>query len=32
MDQTEASLKKRMTIIEGRLLEVEKRFNIPPAA
>ncbi|HEV2135850.1 MAG TPA: hypothetical protein VGR47_16550 [Terracidiphilus sp.] len=32
MDQTEASLKKRMTIIEGRLLEVEKRLNIPPAA
>ena len=32
MDQMESSLKKRMTIIEGRLLEVEKRLNIPPAA
>jgi DNA anti-recombination protein RmuC len=32
MDQTEASLKMRVTIIEGRLPEVEKRLNIPPAA
>lgn len=32
MDRTEASLKKRMTIIEGRIPEVEKRLNIPPAA
>lgn len=32
MDQTEASLKRRMTILEGRVLEVEKRLNIPPAA
>lgn len=32
MDQTEASLKRRMTILEGRILEVEKRLNIPPAA
>jgi phage shock protein A len=32
MDQTEATLKRRMTTLEGRMLEVEKRLNIPPAA
>jgi hypothetical protein len=31
-DDTEAGLKKRLTILEGRLLEVEKRLNMPPAA
>ena len=29
-DDAEASLKKRMTIIEERLTEVEKRLNYPP--
>ena len=32
MDQTEAALKRRLTTLEGRLLEIEKRLNIPPAA
>ena len=31
-DQTEASLKRRMTTLESRLLEIEKRLNLPPAA
>jgi hypothetical protein len=31
-DETEASLKRRMTTLEGRLLEVEKRLNMPPGA
>jgi hypothetical protein len=31
-DLTEASLKRRMTVIEERLLAVEKRLNMPPAA
>lgn len=31
-DQTEASLKRRMTTLESRLLEIEKRLNMPPAA
>ena len=31
-DDTEAGLKKRLTVLEGRLLEVEKRLNMPPAA
>ncbi len=31
-DQTESSLKRRLTTLESRLLEVEKRLNIPPAA
>ena len=31
-DDTEAGLKKRLTIVEERLLEVEKRLNTPPAA
>jgi hypothetical protein len=31
-DQTEASLKRRMASIEGRVLEIEKRLNLPPAA
>ncbi len=31
-DQTEASLKRRLTTIESRLLEIEKRLNLPPAA
>ncbi len=32
MDQMESALKKRMTTLEGRLLEIEKRLNMPPAA
>jgi hypothetical protein len=31
-DQTEASLKRRLTTLESRLLEIEKRLNLPPAA
>lgn len=31
-DSTEASLKRRITTLETRLLEVEKRLNLPPAA
>lgn len=31
-EQTEGSLKRRMGILEERLLEVEKRLNMPPAA
>jgi uncharacterized protein YicC (UPF0701 family) len=30
-DKTEASLKERLTSIEGRLLDVEKRLNMPAA-
>jgi hypothetical protein len=31
-DDTEAGLKKRLTVLEERVLEVEKRLNMPPAA
>ncbi|MGH9604319.1 MAG: hypothetical protein ACRD3N_01345 [Terracidiphilus sp.] len=31
-DDMEMPLKKRMTVIETRMLEVEKRLNMPPAA
>jgi phage shock protein A len=31
-DDAEAGLKKRMSVLEERLLEVEKRINMPPAA
>jgi predicted phage-related endonuclease len=31
-DDTEAGLKRRLTVLEGRILEVEKRLNMPPAA
>ena len=31
-DDTEAGLKHRLTVLEGRLLEVERRLNMPPAA
>ena len=31
-ENTEGSLRKRMTILESRLLEVERRLNMPPAA
>jgi chromosome segregation ATPase len=31
-DQTEASLKRRLGTLESRMLEVEKRLNMPPAA
>jgi hypothetical protein len=31
-DDTEAGLKKRLTVLEERVLEVEKKLNMPPAA
>ena len=31
-DDTEAGLKHRLTVLETRLLEVERRLNMPPAA
>ena len=31
-DDTEAGLKKRLTVVEERLLEVEKKLLMPPAA
>ncbi len=31
-DDTEAGLKRRLTVLEGRLLELEKRLKMPPAA
>lgn len=31
-EQTETSLKRRMSILEERFLEIEKRINMPPAA
>jgi hypothetical protein len=31
-DDMESSLRKRMTILESRLIEVERRLNMPPAA
>jgi hypothetical protein len=31
-DDTEAGLKRRLTIVEERLLEVEKKLLMPPAA
>ena len=31
-DQMESNLKKRMTTIESRILEIEKKLNIPPSA
>jgi hypothetical protein len=31
-DQTEVSLKRRMGTLEDRILEIEKRLNMPPAA
>ena len=31
-DDAEAGLKRRLTVLEERLLEVEKRLNMPPAA
>ena len=31
-DDTEAGLKQRLTVLEGRLLEVEKHLKMPPAA
>jgi hypothetical protein len=29
VDETDASLKERLTNVEGRLLDVEKRLNMP---
>jgi hypothetical protein len=31
-DQTEISLKRRVSTLEDRILEIEKRLNMPPAA
>ena len=31
-DQTEISLKRRISTIEDRILEIEKRLNFPPSA
>ena len=31
-DQTEISLKRRIGTLEDRILEIEKRLNMPPAA
>ncbi len=31
-DETEANLRRRMTTLESRILEVEKRLNMPPNA
>ena len=31
-DLTESSLKRRMTTLESRILEIEKRLNWPPTA
>ena len=31
-DGTESSIKTRMTTLESRLLEIEKRLNLPPRA
>ena len=31
-DDTEAGLKHRLTVLETRLLDVERRLNTPPAA
>jgi hypothetical protein len=31
-DDTESGLKHRLTVLETRLLEVERRLNMPPAA
>jgi hypothetical protein len=31
-DQTEASIKRRMTTLESRVLEIEKPLNMPPNA
>ena len=31
-DDTEAGLKRRLTVVEERLLELEKRLKMPPAA
>jgi hypothetical protein len=31
-DDSEAAIKRRMTTLESRILEVEKRLNLPPNA
>ncbi len=31
-DDSEAAIKRRMTTLESRMLEVEKRLNLPPSA
>ena len=31
-DATESALKRRMTTLESRLIDIEKRLNIPPSA
>lgn len=30
-DQTEAGLKRRISTLESRILEIEKRLNMPPS-
>jgi hypothetical protein len=31
-DQTEASMKRRITTLESRILEIEKRLSMPPGS
>ncbi|HEX5235931.1 MAG TPA: hypothetical protein VFW25_11440 [Silvibacterium sp.] len=31
-DETEAAIKRRMSTLESRILEIEKRLNLPPSA
>lgn len=31
-DESEATIRRRLTTLEGRLLEIEKRLNLPPSA
>ena len=31
-DQADAAIKQRLSIVESRVLEIEKRLNIPPSA
>jgi len=32
IEVSDAAIRNRLAIVEGRLLQVEKRLNIPPAA
>ena len=31
-DQADYALRQRLTVVESRILEIEKRLNMPPAA
>jgi len=31
-DQADAAIKQRLSVVESRVLEIEKRLNIPPSA